>query len=48
MSHADPFGRELGFLHGSSSEVRALLRIEAGEFMMLDYGIHYDMDNKSS
>ena len=22
MSHADPFGRELGFLHGSSSEVR--------------------------
>ena len=26
----------------------ALRRIEAGEFVMLDYGIHYDMDNKSS
>ena len=23
----------------------ALRRIEAGEFVMLDYGIHYDMDN---
>ena len=26
----------------------ALRRIEAGEFVMLDYGIHYDMDNKGS
>ena len=23
----------------------ALRRIEAGEFVMLDYGVHYSMDN---
>ena len=25
--------------------IEALCRIEAGEFVMLDYGIRYDMDN---